>query len=128
MLSDPLTIDASFITAADQPAVSREPSKSVYQLTVGSVRYRTTIQHASSKGRRRSIVRLDATAVKADPYVPATNVEDTLSAYLVIDRSERLSTDAEVTAHVKELIGVLAAATAANVVTTRISQIVGGES
>ncbi len=128
MLADPLPIDASYITAADQPAISRETGKSVYQLTVGSVRYRTTISHQSAKGRRRSIVRLDATAVKADPYVPATNVEDTLTTYLVIDRSERLSTDAEVVAHVKELLGVLAACTFANAVTTRIAQLVAGES
>lgn len=128
MLSDPLTIDASFITAADQPAISREPNKSVYQLVVGSVRYRTTIQHSTSKGRRRSMVRLDAIEIKTDPYVSTQNVEDTLTAYLVIDRSERLSTDAQVVAHVKELIGVLGAATAANVVTTRLTQIAGGES
>ncbi len=128
MLSDPLTIDASFITAADQPAISREPNKSVYQLVVGSVRYRTTIQHSTLKGRRRSMVRLDAIEIKTDPYVSTQNVEDTLTAYLVIDRSERLSTDAQVVAHVKELIGVLGAATAANVVTTRLTQIAGGES
>jgi len=128
MLGDPLTIDASFITAADQPVIGREADKSTYALTVGSVRYKTTISHTSTKGRRRSIVRLDANAIVADPYVPSTNVEDTTTAYLVIDRSERLTTDAAVVAHVKELLGVLSAATFANVDVTRIGKIVGGES
>ncbi len=128
MLPDPLTIDASYITAADQPKVSAGEGTCSYQLTVGSVRYRTTISHTTAKGRRRSVVRLDGSKIVADPYVPTQNVEDTTSAYLVIDRSERLVTDADVVAHVKELLGVLAAAAFANVTTTRIAQIVGGES
>ncbi len=128
MLADPLVIDASYITAADIPAISSETNKSVYQMVVGSVTYTVTFSHQTAKGRRRSIVRLDATQVVADPYVPANYVEDTLTTYLVIDRSERLSTNAAVVAHVKELLGVLGACTFANAVTTRITQIVGGES
>jgi len=128
MLTDPLTIDTSFITAAGQPAISREPNKSIYKLTVGSIVYTTTINHTFAKGRRRTMVRLDAKALVADPYVTSNNIEDTTSVYLVIDRSERLVTDAAVVAQVKELLGVLGLATAANIVTTRTAQVVGGES
>jgi hypothetical protein len=73
--------------------------------------------------------RLDAKNVVADPYVDNINVEDSTSIYLVIDRSERLVTDTVVISYVKELLGgVLGFATAANSVTTRTAQIVGGES
>jgi len=128
MLADPLAIDATYITAADLPAISREPNKSLYQLVVGSTTYVVTISHTTAKGRRRSIVRLDAKLLSADPFVPANYVEDTTSAYLVIDRSERLVTDATVIAHVKELLGILDACTFVNATTTRIASIVGGQS
>ncbi len=129
MLPDPLTIDASFITAADIPAISRETNKSQYRLTVGTVTYGVSISHTYTGGRRRSMVRLDAKNLVADPYVPSSQVEDTTSVYLVIDRSERLVTDAVVVSYVKELLGgILGFATFANCVTTRTTQIVGGES
>lgn len=130
MLADPLPIDTGFITAADQPAISRETNKSVYRLVVSNIEYKTTISHQYlAGGRRRSMVRLDAKQNVADPYVPSQYVEDTTSVYLVIDRSERLVTDTAVISYVKELLGgVMAFATNANSVTTRTAQIVGGES
>lgn len=128
MLPDPLPIGASFVLAADMPAISREAGKSIYNLVVSDVAYKATISHSENKGRRRSIVRLDATQVVADPYVAANSVEDTASAYLVIDRSLRLSTDGEVVSLVTELLGVLEAADQTNITTTRIAAIVGGQS
>jgi hypothetical protein len=128
MLADPLVIDASFITANDIPAISRETNKSVYRLVVSNVTYTVTIQHNTSGGRRRSNVRLDAKTIAANPFDSTTSVEDTTSVYLVIDRHERYVTDAAVVSYVKELIGILGLATAANVVTTRTAQVVAGES
>lgn len=128
MLSDPLAIASSYITAADIPAIGRDVNGSSYRLTVGSVTFLVTIKHTTNKGRRRSIVRLDASTVATNPFDASTSVEDTTSTYLVIDRSERLVTDATVVSYVKELIGVLDGAAAANVTTSRIAQIVGGES
>jgi hypothetical protein len=128
MLADPLPIATDYVLAADLPAISREPNKSIYKLTVGDTAYTATISHTYAKGRRRSSVRLDANTVTQDPFNSTSSVEDTTSVYLVIDRHERLVTDADVIAQVKELLGLLAAATAANVTTTRIAQIVGGES
>ena len=128
MLADPLPIAASYVNAADMLAISRETGKSVYRLTVGSVKYTATIQHQSANGRRRTNVRLDANNIVADPYVPAQNVEDTTSCYLVIDRSERLVTDANVLVYLKELFGVLDIAAFANLTTTRAAQLIGGES
>jgi hypothetical protein len=129
MLTDPLPIDSSYITAADIPRISSEQNKSVYRLTVSSTDYTVSISHQYAKGRRRSVVRLDAKKIVSDPYVDNNNVEDTTSTYLVIDRSERLVTDSDVTALVSELLGgVLAHCTNANAVTTRLASIVGGQS
>lgn len=129
MLADPLVIGASYILANDIPAVSRETNKSVYRKTVSNVTYTLTISHQYNGGRRRTMVRLDASNVVQDPYVTNNNVEDTTSVYLVIDRSERLATDTAVISYVKELLGgTLAFATSANAVTTRTAQIVAGES
>jgi hypothetical protein len=75
------------------------------------------------------MVRLDASNVVADPYVTDNNVEDVTSVYLVIDRSERLVTDAQVVSYVKELLGgIMAFSLETNAVTTRSAQIVAGES
>jgi hypothetical protein len=128
MLADPLAIGASFVLAADMPAISREANKSVYTLTVSSVAYTATISHTLQNGRRRSLVRLDAETISASPFDSTKSVEDTTSVYLVIDRSERLVTDADVVIYVKELLGILDAAAAANVTTTRIAAIVQGQS
>jgi hypothetical protein len=128
MLADPLAIGASFILAADVPAISRETNKSVYRLTVSGVIYTITIQHQTANGRRRSNITLEAKTVAPNPFDSTKSVEDVTRTYLVIDRSERLVTDAAVVAQVKELIGVLDGAAFANVTTTRIAQLVGGES
>ncbi len=128
MLADPLPIAASFTLAADMPAISREANKSVYRLAVGAVDYQVTIAHSLSKGRRRSTVRLDAKTIASNPFDSTTSVEDTTSTYLVIDRSEQLVTDAAVAAQCLELLGVLAAGDYANLSTTRIAQIVAGQS
>lgn len=129
MLPDPLTVGTSYILAAGIPATSRGESKSGYELVVSNVRYDVTISHTFPKGRRRSLIRLDRQQVVSDPYVPANSVEDTISVYLVIDRSERLASDADVVATVKELLGgTLAFCTFTNAVTTRVESIVGGQS
>ncbi len=128
MLADPLPIGSSYITAADIPRISSEQNKSVYKLTVSSVDYLVTIQHTEAKGRRRSVVRIDRTKLVASPFDSTTTVEDTTSVYLVIDRHERLVADADVVATVLELLGVLDAATYANLTSTRITAIVGGQS
>jgi hypothetical protein len=128
MLADPLPIDASYVLAADVPAISREAGKSIYKLLVGSVRYSVTISHQENKGRRRSVVRLDANTIATNPFDSTTSVEDTTGVYLVIDRDLRLVTDAAVLVYVKELMGVLAIATFANLTTTRAAQLIAGES
>ena len=128
MLADPLPIDSSYVLAADVPATSREAGKSIYKLTVGSVRYSVTISHQENKGRRRSVIRLDANTIATNPFDSTTSVEDTTGVYLVIDRDLRLVTDANVLVYVKELMGVLAIATFANLTTTRVAQLIAGES
>lgn len=129
MLPDPLTTATGFATNPGLPAVSREQNKSVYsRVTPEGGDYDVTISHEEKKGRRRSVVRLDLRQVKSDPYVTNQNVDDHTTAYLVIDRSMRLSTDAQVIGMVKELLGVLELATSTNVITTRLAKVVAGES
>lgn len=129
MLADPLPVDASYITAADIPRISSEQNKSVYSLVVSGVTYIVTIQHTYTNGRRRSLVRLDAKAVVSDPLSSVAYAENSSSVYLVIDRNERLVTDATVIALVKELLGgVLGFCTFANAVETTTTAIVGGQS
>lgn len=130
MIQDPMPIATGYILTASIPATSREPMKSVYTKTVGSVRYTATISHQlTQKGRRRTQVGLSAAKIVTDPYVPSNSVEDTTTVYLVIDRSERLATNADVIAHVCELVGgIMALAPFASLVSTRLAQIVGGES
>ena len=129
MLSDPLAISASYLTAPGQPAISRETNKSVYRQTVGGKLFTSEVSHSYTNGRRRTKVGLAVKAIVTDSFVTNTNVEDTTNVYLVIDRSERLVTDADVLAYTKELIGgVLASTTAANYVPIRTQQIIGGES
>lgn len=130
MIQDPMPISTGYVLNASIPATSREPMKSVYMKTVSGVRYTATISHQTTqKGRRRTQVGLSAAKITADPYVPSNSVEDTTTCYLVIDRSERLATDANVITHVCELVGgILAIAPQASLVSTRLAQIVGGES
>lgn len=128
MLGDPLSIGANFITATGIPAISRETNKSVYRKTVGDVTYTATISHTYANGRRRSMVRLDANTISADPFDSTTSVADTTATYLVIDRSERLVSDAAVVSYVMELLGVLAVVDHTNLSYARVQSIVGGES
>lgn len=130
MIQDPMTVASGYVLSASIPATSREPSKSVYSKTVSGVRYTATIAHQqTNKGRRRTQVSLTSAKIVTDPYVPSNSVEDTTTAYLVIDRSERLATDADVLAHVRELVGgIMALAPNASLTDSRLAQIVGGES
>lgn len=128
MLADPLPIGSTYILNADIPRVSLGDRKATYATTVSSDKYQASISHVVTGTRRRTLVRLDKNTVVQDPLTDNVNVNDTLSAYLVIDRSETLATDTAVVNHVVELLGVLDAATFANVTTTRIAAIVGGQS
>ena len=128
MLGDPLSIGTGFITANGIPAISRETNKSVYRKTVGDVTFTATISHAYANGRRRSMVRLDANTISADPFDSTSSVADTTATYLVIDRNERLVSDAAVVSYIMELLGVLAVTNHADLSYTRVQSIVGGES
>lgn len=128
MITDPMPIASGYTLTPSIPAVSREPNKSVYKKVVGDITFTATISHQYLKGRRRTSFRLDTSQMKSDPYVTAQNVEDTFSTYLVIDRSERLTTDTEVIGYVTELLGLLALVDKASVETARLTQVAGGES
>lgn len=128
MLADPLPIASGFTLAADMPRVDIGSNSAAYRLQVGAIGYDAKISHNYANGRRRTSAEVSAKTVTPNPFDSTKSVEDKTRAYLVIDRHERLVTDAEVVALVKELLGVLEAAAEANITTTRIAAIVSGQS
>jgi hypothetical protein len=125
MLPDPLTIAASYVLAADMPKTKESPSE--FSLTVGSVRYKFTVQNQVAKGRRRTNMKLGASSVVTNPYDSSTSVDDTTTISMVIDRSESLVADANVLIYLKEFFGCLDIAAFANLTTTRAAAIIAGE-
>jgi hypothetical protein len=93
MFTDPqsITIDA---VAVPLPRVSTGELKSKYQNSNGG--YSLRIEHSLSN-RERSLVRLDAVKVGADPLISGVQRNYTAGVYLVIDRplNEQGWTDAE---------------------------------
>jgi hypothetical protein len=75
-----VTVNAVAQTLA---AISREPMKSLYREDVGE--YELVISHQETDKRNRRVVRLNRKAISADPFIPAQNVENSVSYYLVID-------------------------------------------
>lgn len=128
MLSDPLVVGAGFPAAGNLPRVSSEPRKSLYSAVIGSKTYDVTISHQSTSSRERCLMRLDVTDVAPNPLIPANSRARSISTYLVLDFEPAMSSQADALDAVKELIGVLGIATHANVVTTTLAKIIGGES
>lgn len=77
-----VTIDA---VAYSMPRISTDASKSVYSEATEALKM--TVSHQESKGRTRSMVRLDRRVIAADPLT-AVNEYKTVGVYLVIDKPE----------------------------------------
>lgn len=84
MFSDPQTVTVNAV-AKVMPRVSSDGLSSIYQLSDQS--FKLTISHTPSKGRVRSMVRIDQRAIVPDPLT-AVNDYETLSFYFVVDRPE----------------------------------------
>lgn len=84
MFADPQTVTVNAV-AKVMPRVTSDGLSSIYQLADQS--FKLTISHAPSKGRIRSMVRIDQRAIVADPLT-AVNDYETLSFYVVVDRPE----------------------------------------
>jgi len=80
--SDPQTVTVATV-AQSMPRIMSDGNKSVYAKADGT--FTMTVSHTESKGRIRSLVRVDQRAIVADPLT-AVNDYETLSTYLVIER------------------------------------------
>jgi len=111
-----VTISGSAVTL---PRTSSGVNSGVFSKDDGNVKL--TVSSAYGKRARRTI-RLDHRKIVTDPLVTATNVEKSLSAYLVIDEPLTGYTVAEAKAVADALIAYLSASTGA-----RLTQLLGGE-
>jgi hypothetical protein len=82
MFADPQTVTVNAV-AKVMARYLVDGTKANYQTADGL--FTLTISHQSSKGRTRSMVRIDQKAIVTNP-LDSTNDYDTLSFYTVIDR------------------------------------------
>lgn len=117
MFTDPQTVTVNAV-AQTLAAISREPLKSTYREDIGE--YELVISHQEQPKRNRRVVRLNRKTVSADPFIPAQNVENKHSIYLVIDTPLAGFSNTQLKDDVLGLTGWL---TSANVL-----KVLGGES
>jgi hypothetical protein len=117
LFADPqtVTVDAVAQTLA---TISRDNMKSTYREDNGE--YELVISHQEKGTRDRRTVRLNRKRLSADPFIPAVNVENTHSVYLVIDVPIAGYTAAEID---DDVAGLTLWLTSANVL-----KVLGGES
>lgn len=93
MFADPQVITVATV-AQSMARIMSSGTSAVYQKADET--FKLTISHTKSKGRIRSMVRVDQRAIVADPLT-AVNDYATLSEYYVIDRPEYGFTSTQVT-------------------------------
>jgi hypothetical protein len=120
--SDPqsVTYPAPISATVSLPRVSTGDGKSIYQSADGLTKL--TASNLYSK-RTRRLLRLDYTKISADVFLPATNVQKNMAAYLVFDLPTTGFTNAEELAVYSALKGAMTASTDA-----LINKLLGGES
>jgi hypothetical protein len=92
--ADPQSVTISGV-AKSMPRILANGQQTVYKTADGL--YQLTISHTPSKGRVRSMARIDQRAIVPDPLTSANDYE-TLSFYFVVDRPEVGFTNAQVEA------------------------------
>nr|QDH90531.1 MAG: hypothetical protein H2Bulk361266_000002 [Leviviridae sp.] len=117
--SDPQTVTISGV-AISLPRVSVGKDTSSYLSADGLVR----MTAASTYGKRnRRSLRIDHSKISADPFIPATNVKQSMSCYIVFDTPVVGYTAAEALAVYAGFKGQFTAASDA-----LITKLLGGES
>jgi hypothetical protein len=84
MFADPQSITVNAV-AKSMPRILSSGTSSTYQKT--DEEFKLIISHLKSKGRIRSMARVDQRAIVPDPLT-AVNDYETLSFYCVVDRPE----------------------------------------
>lgn len=117
--ADPQTIKISGVEQT-LPRVNTGNYQSTYLSADGLYKLTISTQNGS---RKRHLYRVDVTKTTTDPFIPADNVEVSMSAYIVIDRPLVGYSNAESLAVV---VGLLEAATATS--NSDITKLLGSES
>lgn len=118
-LVDPQSIKISGVTTS-LPRVSTGNFESIYESADGLIKLSL---ETSMKKRKRQVVRVDVSKITADPFIPAQNVEVSMSLYVVFDRPLVGFTNAEAKAVYDGFIEALQATS--SVIVTKL---LGGES
>lgn len=116
--ADPQSVTINAV-AVSLPRVSSGVNTGTFSKDDGTVRMNVT--HTYGK-RNRRVVRIDHQKVSADPLMPATNVQQSMSVYLTVDAPKVGYTVAEQKQIIDALTGYLTASSGA-----RTTQLLGGE-
>lgn len=81
-LADPQSIKINGTTTS-LPRVSTGNFESIYESADGTIKMSLS---TVAKSRKRQVVRVDVSKITEDPFIPAQNVEVSMSTYLVFDR------------------------------------------
>jgi hypothetical protein len=81
-LADPQSVKINGVSTS-LPRVSTGDFKSVYESADGLIKVSLSTQDSK---RKRQTARIDVTKVTTDPFIPAQNVEVSMSCYVVFDR------------------------------------------
>lgn len=92
MFSEPITVTVNSVGKVMARISSKDLSS---QYANADSSFKLAISHINSKGRVRSMARIDQRAIVADPLT-SVNDYDTLSFYCVIDRPEVGFTTAQI--------------------------------
>jgi hypothetical protein len=92
MFSEPITVTVNSVGKV-MPRIQSKDLSSIYANADTS--FKLTISHQLSKGRVRSMARIDQRAIVADPLTSVNDYE-TLSFYCVIERPEVGFTTAQI--------------------------------
>jgi hypothetical protein len=92
MFSDPQSITINGV-AKSMARIAIDGFKAIY--STADELFKLTLSHTKSKGRIRSMVRVDQRAIVADPLTSVNDYE-TLGVYLVVDRPDYGYTQAQV--------------------------------
>jgi hypothetical protein len=117
--ADPQSVKISGTTTS-LPRVSTGDFDSTYESADGLITLKAST--VSSK-RKRQVIRLDVSKITADPFIPAQNVEVSMSTYLVFDRPVVGYTNAEAKAAYDGFIEALQAGSS-----LLITKLLGSES
>lgn len=118
-LADPQSVKISGTTTS-LPRVSTGTFESTYEAADGLIVLKLS---TISGKRKRQVVRLDVSKITADPFIPAQNVEVSMSTYLVFDRPPAGYSNAEAKAVYDGFIEALQASSS-----VIITKLLGSES